>query len=248
MADENNEQHVDDEKEKLKSFFWQQSKFEPKRDFRWRLLFDDIIYHIPEQYVVKVDKPSISFETRSIVGLGVKEKVSDIGETRPIEIDLIDDEYNTVVNFIYHYYKVCGFEFSKNLYTDNYGSQLKINTEKAKKKTRNIQIQVLSSEGIPIEVWELYGAYISEFRQSSLSYEKNDLSIYTIKIEYDMFEYRINSKDKGFGGDMSSYSERDTEPPRAIQQKLTDIHGGPPGSRINRRVSGRIPENEKSKK
>lgn len=236
------------EPDKLKSFFWNNPNWEPKRAFRWRLLFDDIIQHIPEHYVVKAEKPSLEFKTREVIGLGTKEKVADLGNTRPITITLIDDEYNTVVNWIYYYYKVSGLEFSKSNYIHNQGGRLKIDTEKAKKKTNNIQIQMLSSDGVPIEIWELYGAYISKFEQSALEYELDGLATYTITIEYDMFEYRINSKDKGFGSKIEEYAQKDTETPVKILDNLEKVHGKAVSSKLSRsrKLLGRLPEDEKA--
>lgn len=229
---------------KQRSFFWSDPGWEPKRTFRWRLEFDNLVYHIPEQYIVSVQKPSISFARREVVGLGTKEIVADLGSTRPIEIVCVDDEYSTVTNWIYYYYKVCGFHMDKE-YSPEVGGKLKINTQAAKDKTRNIQISMLSSGGpgttgaignpAAIESWILHGAWISEFSQSELNYKDSGLATYSLKIEYDHFEYLIDKNSRGFAEnrfvvssnlDFTNTATADyTKSPQKVIDELEKIHG-----------------------
>lgn len=177
----------EEQKGKLKSYFWNEQSFEPKRSFRWLLKFDNLVDHIPPQYIKSVKKPSFTINSKRIQGIGYAVNVAQQIQYQPMEITLVDDQKNTVTDFIYYYFNYAGNDFS-----GNQGAQTCINTNRAKSKTTNIQLQMLNHNGIPVEVWTLYGAWISSFNQSDLNYDTNDLATYSLAITYDYFQYSNN--------------------------------------------------------
>lgn len=185
------------DKTKSRAFqFWNDPNFEPKRTFRWNVEFDDLIKHFPSYYVISAARPSISFEAQEIQGQGHKKYYPKNPSVSPIEIVCIDDEYNTVTNWVYWYYKVCGIAFDATPDGESEFSIAPYTEELLKDKTRDITISMLTSEGTPTESWVLKNAWIAEFKSSPLNYTDSGLSTYTLKIQYDSFSYAINNNDK----------------------------------------------------
>lgn len=171
-------------KGKLDTFFWNDPKMEPKRSFRWLVQFDNLVDHIPPHFIKSVKKPSFTVNSKRVQGIGYAINVGQQIQYNPVEITCIDDRENTLTNWVYYYFNYVGNDFS-----GNQGAQTCINTNKAKDKTRNIEIIMLDSSGNPLETWTLHGAWISSFNQSDLSYDSEDLATYTLTITYDWFQY-----------------------------------------------------------
>lgn len=206
------------EKKELGSYFWNDKSFEPKRNFRWLLKFDDLVNHIPPHYVKNVKKPSFTINSKRVQGIGYAINVAQQVQYQPVEITLIDDQKNTVTDFIYYYFNYAGNDFS-----GKQGAQTCINTNKAKNKTRNIELWMLNHNGIPIEIWTLYGAWISSFTQSDLSYENSDLATYTMTITYDYFQYGNNDFSSTYKKDTIARASRDGLPPTEEERYNADI-------------------------
>ena len=218
------------DKQKSRSFqFWNDPNFEPKRTFRWNVEFDDLIKHFPSYYVISAARPSISFEAQEIQGQGHKKYYPKSPSVSPIEIVCIDDEYNTVTNWVYWYYKVCGIAFDPTPDGESEFSIAPYTEEMLKDKTRNITISMLTSEGTPTESWVLYNAWIAEFKSSPLNYTDSGLSTYTMKIQYDSFSYAINSKDNlryNNKKDWASIEIQETGKKQGSNKVFTEYHGG----------------------
>ena len=172
------------------SFDLSNPNFEPKRNFRWRLLFDNLVNHIPPQYVVSVTKPSISWAKQKdpIIG-GYEYRATEGFETEPIEIVCIDDEQNLVGNWIHYYLSLSGVDTGES-------SAYNVDSNVYRSKTRNIEIQMLNELGNPIESFILVDAWISGIRQSSLSYEDGGFSTYSMTITYNGYRYRVSKESK----------------------------------------------------
>jgi hypothetical protein len=163
--------------------FWNDKKHEPKRTFRWRVLFTLDNSTIPSHYIKNVKKPSFTFNSKKIQGLGYAINVAQQAQYDPVQITFIDDEINTVTNWVYEYFYNSGINFN-----GLQGAQTCIDTEKAKRNADDIEIQMLDSEGGTLETWILHNAWISSFSQSELNYENGDLATYTMTLTYDWFD------------------------------------------------------------
>lgn len=167
-------------------FFWHEKRFEPKRTFRWKVRFDNLVPHIPPQYVISAQKPNFGFTVESISDLGTPKYKKGPLELRPIEIVCIDDEQNTVSNWIHYYYKLAGLNFSK--YSEIGNTTSRTLTE----KTKNIEISMLNELGNVIEQYVLYNGWISDVKYSPLNYTDGGLATYTMIIVYDNYEYLVS--------------------------------------------------------
>ena len=171
-------------KGKLDTFFWNDPKMEPRRSFRCLFHFDNLVYHIPPHFIKSVKKPSFTANSKRIQGLGYAVNVAQQIQYNPVEITCIDDQVNTLTNWVYYYFRHSGIDFD-----GTQGAQTCINTDRAKDKTRNVEIVMLDADGNGIETWTLYNAWISSFNQSDLTYDTEDLATYTLTLTYDWFEY-----------------------------------------------------------
>lgn len=212
-----------------KGFFWSEKRFEPKRTFRWKVRFDNLLTHIPPQYVISVQKPSISTAVENIPDLGTPKYIKGQMETKPIEIVCIDDEQNTVTNWIHYYYKLAGLNFG--FYEIGNLSQYVLTD-----KTRNIEISVLNELGNVIEQYRLHNGWIAEVSYSTLNYTETGLSTYTLKIVYDNFEYLVSPKsgeELSFDPLSSNVKQDNSDNPVSFSthnNKLQKIHGHAPQS------------------
>jgi len=209
-------------------FFWEERRFEPKRTFRWKVLFDNLLTHIPPQYVISAQKPNFGFTVESISDLGTPKYKKGPLELRPIEIVCIDDEQNTVSNWIHYYYKLAGLNFSK--YSEIGNTTSRTLTD----KTKNIEISMLNELGNVIEQYVLYNGWISDVKYSPLNYTDTGLATYTMTIVYDNYEYLVSPEsekilnaapDKPNVKQISSSAEPTNPLQGSYITKLSGIHG-----------------------
>lgn len=204
------------------SFDLSSSRFEPKRSFRWRLEFDNLINHIPPQYIVSVTKPSITWEQRTENLIGAVEYISTAPPQKsPIEIVCIDDEQNLVGNWLHYYLAVSGVDTS---YFNSYDTTSGMYIE----KTRNIEIFMLNELGYDIESFELQNAWISGIKHSDLSYSETGLATYSITISYSGYKYKVSSESSAIAGntDYDKLKTKSDKPLIPIDTKKNEIYHG----------------------
>ena len=212
---------------RLNSYFWNESQFEPKRTFRWQVRFDNQTFHIPPHYITSVRKPSFTIPSKRIQSIGYAVNVPQQVQFNPVEITCIDDQKNTLTDWVYYYFAYSGIPFDRDR-----GAQTAIDGNRAKRKTSNITISMIDHLGNEIESWILKGAWISDFKQSDLNYTEDSLATYTMVITYDFFYYSNN----GFSStdNKQKVSNRDQETPTNIENSryktpnikdLEKIHG-----------------------
>ena len=213
-------------KKNNRGFFWTDDEFEPKRTFRWKVEFDNLINHIPPQYIVSVKKPGITFETIESEDLRVKKYNPGQGRFTPVEIVCIDDEQNSVTSWIDYYLYLSNFNLVLN--NENGTIYMSLDSKIAKEKTRNIEIKMLNEYGYAIEIWKLKGAWISAFAQSDLNYTDSGLATYTIIIVYDGYEYLVSNdanNDQNILYDTAQMTAQ-TQYSKSSKRKMREIHGG----------------------
>lgn len=209
-------------------FFWHEKRFEPKRTFRWKVRFDNLVPHIPPQYVISAQKPNFGFTVESVSDLGVPKYKKGPLELRPIEIVCIDDEQNTVSNWIHYYYHLAGLNFSRSSEIGNTTSTTLTD------KTKYIEISMLNELGNVIEQYVLYNGWISDVKHSPLNYTEGGLATYTMIIVYDNYEYLVSEASgetlkTGPGEPKVKQTSDSATPVNPIKQhidKLQNIHGG----------------------
>lgn len=175
--------------------FWTDITFNPKQDFKWQVKVDlqePIVQggnsYLPPFYAKSVTKPSFSVnvKTYKLVNRQIKQPSNLTWE--PINIVFIDTERSLIASFISKY-------LEKTEY-DNINKKTLTNTTTSKVGSNNyitgLTIDHLDSEGNPRERWTLRNPQISKFQASELSYESDNLSTYTITVDYDWAELDPN--------------------------------------------------------
>lgn len=200
--------------------FWNDQSFEPKRVFRWKVQFTLSEAYIPSKYIKSVKKPSFTFNSKRVQGLGYAVNLAQQAQYQPVEITFVDDEANTITDWIYKYFVNSGI-----LFDGKQGAQTCIDTERAKRNADDIEIQMVDAEGNNLEMWELKNAWISSFSQSDLNYESNDLATYTMTLTYDWFAY----KKTGESSNISTDNVSSATPPQEEQPKPKKPREGPSG-------------------
>ena len=201
--------------------FWNDQNFEPKRVFRWKVQFTLSEQYIPSKYIKSVKKPSFTFNSKRVQGLGYAVNVAQQAQYQPVEITLIDDETNAITDWVYKYFANAGI-----LFDGNQGAQTCIDTEKAKRNADDIEIQMIDAEGNKLEMWELKNAWISSFSQTDLNYESSDLATYTMTLTYDWFAYKSSDKSDNISTSTSPDNTSDT-PSQEGQPKPKKPRPGP---------------------
>lgn len=208
--------------------FWENKKSEPKRSFRWIVNFPSN-NSVPFEFIKNVTKPSFTVNSKRIQGLGYAVNMAQQVQYQPVKITLIDDQKNTVTDWVYQYFSSAGL-----LFDGSQAAQTCIETEYAKRRADNIEIKMLKADGTSLEIWTLHNAWVSSFEQSELTYETNDLATYTLTLTYDWFSYTINSepKDKvsaeSTGAQQSSQQEQEQNSAEEAQQERKPRPGPDP--------------------
>lgn len=166
--------------------FWTDASFEPKRDFRWKVDFGSGISNtfypegIPAFYATKVDKPNFKIATKEYKILNKNHYFPGNVTWDPIEMEFVDDVDSSTSEFLNTYFFLVGMQYDES----NKDGMNYIDTVD---KTDALQIQIshLNSDGDVVEKWILDNANVIEFKQSTLDYESDKLTKYTIRIVYD---------------------------------------------------------------
>lgn len=109
---------------------WWDASLEPKRSFRWEIEYtkgDDVAVsespiRIPSHYITSVKMPSFSFQKEEQDQIGAKRIIVDPHPTfSPVEITFIDDQENTIYNWIYWYFYNAGIKLDGSGVTTSFG-------------------------------------------------------------------------------------------------------------------------------
>lgn len=107
---------------------WWNNTLEPKRSFRWEVEYVtkdtsvDGKVLIPSHYITSVKMPSFSFQKEEVDQIGAKKIIINPHPTfTPVEITFIDDEQNSVYDWIYWYFYNTGIRLDGTNITPSYG-------------------------------------------------------------------------------------------------------------------------------
>jgi hypothetical protein len=209
--------------------FWTDNNFEPKQNFKFRLLFEfteldnQVILDIPYQYVVSVDKPRFYVKEKISKLLNEERKFPTNVTWSPINIIFIDTVDNKLMSSLSQFINLerkntNSFRINNYALTDNVKTPTKSDII-----LENIRIQQLKNEDSfaldggtqSIEEWVLHYPWISSFEPSQVSYSNEGLSTYSFLISYDWatVEYNGNIPKKEQVAQTSTSTIRQANPP-----------------------------------
>ena len=159
--------------------FWTENTLEPKRSFRFRVKNGSGIGVGTNEWwnVKKVDKPSYTINTNQYQIINHKINVPGIAVWNPITIEMADVG-KTIEELFLDLNLNIGYD-PVNLSND------KGIAKNGSKVLQAFTIEQLNGDGATIETWSLEGAFVSDFKISSLDYSSDDIMAITLTITYD---------------------------------------------------------------
>lgn len=155
--------------------FWTDSDFEPKQNFKWRVVLDG--NEDSSFYAVSVTKPNFQVQTKKFKLINIEENYPANVVWSPIQITFIDSTDNALLNQIKSSFSSHDLDLGKSK-LDYFGY--------ARKKSLGITtIEVLNNEGNKVEVWTLENSIPTQLEMADLNYRNDDLSTYKLTLQYD---------------------------------------------------------------
>jgi hypothetical protein len=159
--------------------FWSDSNEgmkDPKRQYRWILVND----HIPSWTLKKVGKPSYTVSETSHKYINHTYYYPGRVEWNTISLTLADpvdpDAASTVTEII----RQSGYSPALNAADLDTMSKAKATTALGQ-----IQIQQIDGNGVAVETWTLWNAWIKDVKYGELDYEGDDMTDVEIELRYD---------------------------------------------------------------
>ena len=188
--------------------FWNDSNFEPKRAFRWRVsLLTETPgaagaagANVPSYYAKKVTKPTLTVEEAEHKYLNKSFYFPGHLKWDPVTVTLVDDSGGTLVNSVAASFQrsnydpistEAGAQNLTNPETNANGLKTlpKYKMVQEASAGKQVQIEQLDAEGSVIETITLHNAWIKSFKPSELSYDVEDLSTYDVEFRFDWASY-----------------------------------------------------------
>jgi hypothetical protein len=183
--------------------FWNLASVEPKRNFRYKVIFggdlgqDDASKETAKSqisiFASKVSKPSYTISTQEYQYLNHKFKYPGRVEWQDIKMTFTDaggssgilDIAQTMMSAV----AAAGYQIPTST------SDLKtISKELANKQVGSkLTIQQLNAAGEAIETWLVYNAFFTDVAFSELSYGSDDLSTVDVTVKYDYAKLQVGS-------------------------------------------------------
>ena len=168
--------------------FWTSSKMnDPKRNSRWVLLSNSI----PVYTLKNVNRPEMSVAEVKHTYLGHEFKFPGNVSWADISFTFVDavdpDCAATVMDII----KYSGYHPLSN--QNDFAT---ISKRGAIAALGNLQIMLVDSAGMPLEIWTLKNAWIASVKFSELSYESDTLADVSVTLKYDWAELQISATSK----------------------------------------------------
>lgn len=156
--------------------FWNDPTLEPKRNFRWLLLFNEI----PQFVVKKVTKPSFKITSAEHKYLIHTFYYPGRVEWQEVSVSISDpvnpDSSQALVNIL----TASGYRLPVN---ENVTQTIAKAPSTA--AVGNFTLQQLNAEGAVIEQWLMVNAWVSEVTFGELDYSNDELVNIDIKFKYD---------------------------------------------------------------
>jgi hypothetical protein len=164
-----------------KTNFWSSTTIDPKRTFRWVLVFD----HIPTYVVTKVGKPSFTVKAVEHNYIAHTFKYPGRVTWADVKVTLVDPVYPDASAKIIKILQASGYAIP--------GTEIDASTSLTKKDS-NLAVGVptiaqLDGAGQEIERWTLHNAWLSAATFGELSYETEEMINIELTFAYDWAEY-----------------------------------------------------------
>lgn len=184
--------------------FWNDSNFEPKRVFKWKVSVLSTAtstaagVYVPSWYAKKVTKPQLTVEEAEHKHLNKSFYFPGHLKWEPVTVTLIDSVEGDVVSAVTQAFSNSNYDpVAKKDGATNMGFQgegLKtikkgtiVNNSTA--LTAKVLMEQINSEGEVVEAITLHNAWIKSFKPTELTYDSEDLSMYDIEFRYDWASY-----------------------------------------------------------
>lgn len=183
--------------------FWNDSNFEPKRVFRWKVTLLTVTpgaagaagANVPSYYAKKATKPTLTVEEAEHKYLNKSFYFPGHLKWDPVTVTLVDDSNSTLVESLTESFRRSNYDLVAGGNTNlNRPDNPDISGLKTLPKGKmvqeasagqNVLIEQLNAEGGVIESITLYNAWIKSFKPSELNYDAEDLSTYDVEFRYD---------------------------------------------------------------
>ena len=161
--------------------FWSSTTVDPKRNFRWVLVFDQI----PTFVITKAAKPS--FEVSSIGHQYVAHKFNYRGRVSwsPVEVTLVDPVFPDASAKIVKILAASGYAIPG---TEADGT-ISMGKRDAVAAVGVPAILQLDGKGRTVDRWTLHNAWVSKANFGSLDYTSEEMINVTLTFTYDWAEY-----------------------------------------------------------
>ena len=182
--------------------FWNESNFEPKRVFRWKvsLLTTTPGNNVPAFFAKKVTKPVLTVEEAEHKYLNKSFYFPGHLKWDPVTVTLIDDNSGTVVDaitsmFSNSNYSVIDDGDTKSVQrpgqsNDSVATLPKQQMVDGASAGQIVSIEQLDADGSVIETINLHNAWVKSFKPTELTYDTEDLSMYDVEFRYDWASYK----------------------------------------------------------
>jgi hypothetical protein len=187
--------------------FWNDSAFEPKRVFRWKVSLLTAIpgaaggagTNVPAFFAKKITKPVLTVEEAEHKYLNKSFYFPGHLKWDPVTVTLIDDNSGTIVDSITSMFKEANYSVIDAGDTTSVqppGSDTravatlpKLQMVNGAAAGQNVEIEQLDADGSVIETIILHNAWVKSFKPTELTYDLEDLSMYDVEFRYDWASY-----------------------------------------------------------
>ena len=191
--------------------FWNESAFEPKRVFRWKVSLLTATpgaaggagTNVPAFFAKKITKPVLTVEEAEHKYLNKSFYFPGHLKWDPVTVTLIDDNAGTIIDSITSMFKEANYSV-----IDGRGGGDTTSVQPPGSDTRavatlpksqmvdgaaagqNVEIEQLDADGSVIETIILHNAWVKSFKPTELTYDSEDLSMYDVEFRYDWASYQ----------------------------------------------------------
>jgi hypothetical protein len=207
--------------------FWNEGSIDPKRKFRFDMLFGSANIYLPSWIVKKVDKPGFTVAEAKHNFLSHTFYFPGKVEWKEINVSLVDprgrgaiaagaDGLPDLSENLYKLLLYSGYQLPTQLQQSIQGAgggNVRLPSKyRSSTPFTEMTIRQLNDDGKPLESWVLRNAWIKDVNFGSLEYGADDLLEIQLKFRYDWAELRIDGGDQSIGNGSSSDMEYNKTP------------------------------------
>jgi len=161
---------------------WQTANIEPKRKFKFLLVFGDV----PAWVVKSAGRPNVSVsEGAKHQFLSHEFKFPGRVTWNDIDITLVDPIDPVMSLPMFQIIENAGYKIPSGWNNNNQDWRKSLSKKTFSKNLGNIQIKVIDSEGKEVEIWTLHQAWVKSIDYSDVDYSSEDLMEIKVSLSYD---------------------------------------------------------------